>query len=127
MKHLDKWNSLRRRKAALYSKIFKTKKIPLIKPKNYLGRESVYHLYIVRVKKRRVLQKFLKKEGIETMVHYPVPLHLQEAYSYLGYKKGDFPFSEKIADEILSLPLYPELEDENIFKIVDKIEQFYKR
>ena len=68
---------------------------------------------------------YLEERGISTGIHYPVPLHLQPAYKNLGFKKGDFPVSEKLADEILSIPVYPELTDEQLNYIVDAIEQFF--
>ena len=69
----------------------------------------VYHLYVIRVMQRDVLQQALLKDGIQTGIHYPIPVHLQRSYSDLGYRAGDFPCSEEIAQEVLSLPMYPEL------------------
>ena len=86
-----------------------------------------YHLYVIRSKSRDALREFLKKEGIDTGIHYPLPLHLQPALSDLNYKKGDFPVTEKVADEILSLPMFPELTQEQIRFVVDKIKEFEKK
>ncbi len=86
----------------------------------------VYHLYVVRVKDREKLQNFLKENEIATGLHYPIPLHLTQAYAFLGYKKGDFPVAEKLVNEILSLPMYPELTEEQIEYVCEKIKAFYK-
>jgi len=90
------------------------------------GVRHVYHLYVVQVKNRDKLQIFLSENGIGTGLHYPIPLHLTRAYAYLGYKKGDFPEAERLANEILSLPLYPELTEEQIEYVCEKIKAFYK-
>ena len=87
---------------------------------------SVYHLYIIRIKERDALQQFLVENGIGTMIHYPVPPHLQEAYAELGYKKGDFPIAEEIANTCLSLPLHPFLKEEEVDYIVEIITKFYE-
>ena len=84
---------------------------------------SNHHLLPIRIKKRDGAQEILAKSGIETLIHYPVPIHLQECYKNLGFKRGDFPESEKLAREILSLPLYAELEDEEIKYICEKIKK----
>ena len=81
-------------------------------PGNNAGAEPVHHLYVVRAEDRDALRKYLGEQDIATGVHYPVPLHLQPAYRHLGYKPGDFPVSERIARECLSLPLFPEMTDE---------------
>jgi dTDP-4-amino-4,6-dideoxygalactose transaminase len=81
---------------------------------------------VVRVKDREKLQNFLKDNEIATGLHYPIPLHLTQAYAFLGYKKGDFPVAEKLANEILSLPMYPELAKEQIEYVCEKIKAFYK-
>jgi len=81
---------------------------------------------VVRVKDREKLQNFLKENEIATGLHYPIPLHLTQAYAFLGYKKGDFPVAEKLANEILSLPMYPELAKEQIEYVCEKIKAFYK-
>jgi len=83
-------------------------------------------MYVIRVKDRERLQNYLNENEIETGVHYPLPLHLQQAYKNLNYKKGDFPVAEKHAEEILSIPLYPEISEEQIDYVVNKINKFYK-
>jgi dTDP-4-amino-4,6-dideoxygalactose transaminase len=84
----------------------------------------VYHLYVIQVDQRDALQKHLADSGVGTGVHYPIALNLQPAYSHLGYKQGDFPVSESLGDRILSLPMYPELTDEQIQQVVGAIATF---
>src|SRR5205823_6484106 len=88
--------------------------------------EPVRHVYAIRVQNRDALATFLKENGVATGVHYPIPLHLQKAFDYLGYKRGDFPIAEKISEEILSLPMFPELTSAEIKKIAGLIQKFYK-
>ncbi|HHH79506.1 MAG TPA: hypothetical protein ENL13_01220 [Thermoplasmatales archaeon] len=82
-------------------------------------------MYVIRTKKRDELINYLREKGIGCGIHYPIPLHLQPAYKHLGLKKGDYPVSEKLAGEILSIPVYPELTDEQLNYIVDTIKQFF--
>jgi len=84
----------------------------------------VYHLYVIRVQDRAGLQKHLSTAKIDTGIHYPVPLHVQKAYENFGYQKGDFPVTEKLASEILSLPMYPSLNDEQQIRIVAELRKF---
>ena len=86
--------------------------------------KHVFHLYVIRTLERNKLQERLKNKGIVTSIHYPVPIHLQPAYRDLGYKKGTFPISEKHAAEILSLPIYPELSEDQIEYICQAIRKF---
>jgi dTDP-4-amino-4,6-dideoxygalactose transaminase len=88
--------------------------------------KPVFHLYVIRSQKRDELQKYLSENGVGTGLHYPIPLHLQKAYADLGYGEGDFPITEKVANEILSLPLYPQLTDEQIEYVSSKIKQFHQ-
>jgi len=87
----------------------------------------VYHVYLVEVDKRDELLKYLNDHGIQALIHYPIPLHLQKAFDYLGYKKGDFPNAEKSAGRILSLPMYPELTKKQIDYVVSTIQKFYDK
>jgi dTDP-4-amino-4,6-dideoxygalactose transaminase len=87
----------------------------------------VYHLYVIRTQRRDELQEWLKSKGIGTGLHYAIPLHLQKAYEYLGYKEGDFPVAEKCAKQILSLPMFPELTQEEIEKVVSETKTFLAR
>lgn len=89
------------------------------------GAEHVYHLYVIMCDKREKLQSFLKENGVETLIHYPVPPHLQQAYSDLGYEKGDFPIAEKIAEECLSIPMYPGMKEEDVVHVANCIKAFF--
>jgi len=119
---LNKWNDLRRKNAKLYNKLLK--KTNVITPVEKQYAKHVYYLYVIKSSQRNKLQEWLKSKKIETMIHYPIPIHLQDAYKGLGYKKGDFPITEKICDEILSLPMFPELKSEQIRKIAICIRNF---
>lgn len=108
--HLDKWAQHRRQNAAYYDKKFTGTKVqrPYISPDGV----AVYNQYCIRAPKRDELAAHLQKNNIGCAIYYPVPLHLQECFKYLGYKQGDFPESEKAAEEIMAIPIYPELTDE---------------
>ena len=121
LKHLDRWNEKRRENAALYTKLFKEKNIDIILPCEADYARDVYHLYPVRVKNREKVLKGLSDKGVRTLIHYPVPVHLQEAYMDLGYKKGDFPISERCCKGVLSLPMYPELKKDEIKYVVESL------
>lgn len=117
--HLDAWNNARRKNADLYRLLFKDNpKVSLFTA--HTDRSSNYHLFIVRVQNRDAVQATLKNEGIATGIHYPIPIHLQEAYKDV-WKKGDFPVSEKLAGEILSLPMYAELTSTQIEEVCTKL------
>jgi len=123
LKHLDSWNSARRNHARKYSEYLPAENIILpIEEKNA---NHVFHLYVIRSEERNDLQSYLKSKGINTGIHYPVPIHLQQAYDYLGYSKGDFPLSEKIAEQILSLPMFPELTEDQINYVINTIRKFF--
>lgn len=119
LKYLDKWNKERNRIAASYKKSIKNYKTQLI----IKNGKSAYHLFVIESEKRDKLQKYLSENGIQTLIHYPTPIHLQEVNSSLGYKNGDFPNSEKIASRILSIPIYAELgtiEQDYVTQILNK-------
>jgi len=126
LQHLDDWNKSRQKIAEKYTKEFQ-RVLPIIveTPAVFDGRNSVYHLYVVKVDNRDQLLKYLTEKGIQALIHYPIPLHLQKAYEYLGYNNGDFPNAEKQAKQILSLPIYPELTEEQIKYIIQTIKEFY--
>ncbi len=125
LKHLDNWNKKRQQLASDYTQLIK-KQIPSIKPPSeFKDRKSIYHLYTIQAQKRDLLWQYLHKKGVITHIHYPVPLHLQRAYSYLKYKPGDLPISEEIAHELLSLPLYPEISAKSMQYVVETIKSFY--
>lgn len=121
LKHLDRWNEKRRKNASLYTALFKDKKIEITLPYEADYARHVYHLYTVRVKDRTRIIEALADKGVRTLIHYPLPIHLQEAYNDLGYKKGDFPVSERCCGEILSLPMYPELGSDEINYVVEAL------
>jgi dTDP-4-amino-4,6-dideoxygalactose transaminase len=123
--HLDERNAGRRRAAALYDQLLAD--LPLITPKVAAGRDHVYHLYVIRVRERDILHAYLSEAGIATGIHYPIPIHLQDAFDELGYQPGDFPVTEQYAGEILSLPMYPELSRAAIVDLFDTVKAFYSR
>ena len=86
--------------------------------------QSVYHLYVILADNRDGLQKYLSEKGIATGLHYPLPLHLQKAYAHMGHKKGDFPVAERAAERLLSLPMYPELTEDQIEYVCSSIKEF---
>jgi dTDP-4-amino-4,6-dideoxygalactose transaminase len=123
LKYLDEWNSKRRHHADLYNQYFKDVtevRTPLVPD----WARPVWHLYVIRVRDREGLQKYLQDHGIGSGFHYKKPLHLQLAFAYLGYKKGDFPATEKVMSEIISLPIYAELQKEQIKYVVEKVKEF---
>ena len=123
LKYLDKWNSERQRIAKKYLAGIKNSQIilPLKTDKNF---EHVYHVFVIRCKKRDELEKYLQDKGIRTVKHYPIPMHLQPAYSDLGLKEGDLPIAEEISKTVLSLPMYYGLTEEQIEYIIDCINKF---
>ncbi len=125
LKHLAGWNAARRRIAHRYHSLLA--ETPLQLPREAEWAESVYHLYVVRHPRRDELKKHLEANGVGCALHYPLPLHLQKAYAKLGHKPGDFPVAEKAACECLSLPVYPELTDEQIERVASVIKDFFKR
>lgn len=124
LKYLDGWNKLRNHWAGLYAELLK--ETSLITPKTESWAYHVFHLYVLRHRKRDELLSFLKDKEIYGGIHYPVPIHLLPAFKDLGYKNGDFPVTEKAAQEIISLPMYPELTEEKINYVVDAIKEFEK-
>lgn len=120
--HLPAWTNARRRNATLYNELLKdVAQIKLPFEADYA--QHVYHIYAIRAQNRDQLINKLAEQGITCGIHYPVPLHLQEAYQFLGYSEGDFPNAEKCAQEFVSLPMFPELEEESIRYIAKKIKE----
>lgn len=122
LKYLDDWNEARRKNAEIYNKALLDAK-GIVLPEESENCEHIYHLYVVRVKARKQFQDYLKSNGIGTSIHYPIPLHLQKAYSDMPYNEGDFPITEKYAEEFVSMPMFPELkkdEIEYVGKVVKK-------
>ena len=120
--HLADWNTLRRDHAARYSQLLQN--VPLKTPFEGMGNRHIYHLYVIQTAQRDQLQAYLKEQGIFTGIHYPVPIHLQQAVSYLGYTPGSLPVTERVAGEILSLPMFAELTDEQIDYVVTHVGKF---
>jgi dTDP-4-amino-4,6-dideoxygalactose transaminase len=124
LKKLNSWNIEREAIATNYQTLLSSVD-EIILPKLANNATSVYHLYVIRTDKRDELQNFLNQNGIGTLIHYPIPAHLQTAYSELNYNKGDFPIAEKIASTCLSLPIYPGLTNEQLVYITDVIKKFF--
>lgn len=127
LKYLSKWNKRRNAIAKLYNYYLKKIGENIVTPSLANKAYSVYHIYLIQVKNRDKLLQFLNNQGITCLIHYPIPIHLQNAYKYLGYKIGDFPHSEKLAERIISLPMYPELSDQEIKRICQVIKNFYQK
>lgn len=124
LRYLPEWTERRRDKAALYNEMLAGVE-EVETPREMAYARHVYHLYVIRARRRDALQAYLRARGVETGLHYPVPLHLQRAYAYLGYPRGTFPVAERAAEEILSLPLYPDLTEAQITYVSDAIRSFY--
>jgi dTDP-4-amino-4,6-dideoxygalactose transaminase len=134
LKHLSDWNEKRRHNATFYSDLLSepgtrnsqpaTRNI--IIPFEPSWTKAIYHLYIIRTQKREALQKYLSDNGISTGLHYPIPLHIQNAYKNLNLLGGNYPVTEKVVNEILSLPMFPTLTTEQIGYVVHKIKEFIR-
>jgi dTDP-4-amino-4,6-dideoxygalactose transaminase len=125
LRHLSNWQRARQSNAAEYTRLLN--QIPgVMPPVTPDGFEHVFHQYTIRVERRDALQQFLNARKIGSTVYYPYPLHLQPLYASLGHKPGDFPHAERAAQEVLSLPMYPELRKEQIARVVDAISEFLK-
>ena len=124
--HLPTWGENRRKHAAYYTeKLSATVGEHVVAPVEIEGNYHVFHQYTLRVDRRDELQAFLKDQGVATMIYYPIPLHLQPVFKGLGYKEGDLPITEKAAKEAISLPMFPELRQEQQNYVIEKIVEFY--
>lgn len=126
--HLDRWSLARREKADIYTKLLQDSvgeniQTPYVEAHNY----HIYHQYTIRTNRRDELQAYLKEHGISTMVYYPLPLHLQPVFSGLGYKKGDLPHAEQAGEEVVSLPMFPEITAEQQEYVVSNIAAFFNK
>jgi dTDP-4-amino-4,6-dideoxygalactose transaminase len=121
LKYLEAWNLRRAKLAGCYDELIKNEDVVKL-PKVY-GFTNVYHLYVIRHPRRDELMQYLAQNGVQTLIHYPIPIHLQRSHAELG-SKGDFPVSEKACNEVLSLPLYPELKEAELEYISDLINKF---
>lgn len=124
LKYLDEWNRARNRVADYYQQRLINTPVSLPFKSSFV--QHAYHLYVLCVDARDELQKKFKEEGVSTGIHYPIPLPHQPAYQYLGHKKGDFTVCEQLAGKILSLPMYPELTNQELDYIIEKIREFYQ-
>ena len=124
LKHLDKWNESRRALAHRYHKLLAELNDSMILPVEASWTKGVYHLYVVRVSDREGFQARLADAGIGTGIHYPIPLHQQKAYQHLGFKTGDFPVTERVACEIVSLPMFPQLTRSQQDEVVVAVKEF---
>jgi dTDP-4-amino-4,6-dideoxygalactose transaminase len=139
LKHLDDWNQKRRMLACRYHGLFTnsglartsaqsvTKQSPIALLATVPEAYHIYHQYVVRAWRRDELRSFLMQQGIGTEVYYPVPLHLQECFAYLGYRAGDLPESEQAAKDVVALPMFPELREDEQQRVVTAIAEFYSR
>ena len=129
--HLPEWNAARRRNAQLYRKLFADRGLqefvtPPVAPLADLANSHIYHQFVIRANDRDGLMAHLQEARIGCAIYYPVPLHLQECFAYLGCKEGDFPVSERAAKDSLALPIFPELREEEIEAVVESIAGFYR-
>jgi len=124
LNHLAKWNEQRRERAAEYKRLFEANGNCFRAPHEPSWSQAVYHLYVVRTDDRDGLMADLKEKGIGTGIHYPIPLHLQNAYASLNYAPGDFPVTERIAEQIVSLPMFPQLTGDQQAKVVAEMVDF---
>lgn len=124
LKHLPNWNEKRRQNAYQYNELLNGANNVVV-PYEPAWSKAVYHLYIIRTQKRDDLQRYLSENGINTGLHYPIPIHLQNAYKNLNLPNGDYPITEKVAQEILSLPMFPNLTVEQIEYVSEKVKNFY--
>lgn len=129
-KYLEKWTGERQSKAERYRLLFQELlssvddiRLPTVQYQN----RHIFHQYVIRVRERDRLRKFLAAEGIGTDIYYPLPLHLQECYASLRYRRGDLPNSEKASEEVLALPIYPELTEDQQMAVVNRIKAFYRK
>ncbi|PYV54196.1 MAG: transcriptional regulator [Acidobacteria bacterium] len=132
LQHVQKWNELRREHATTYDRLLTAAGLtsrrtpaPVVLPKSVPGAVHVFHQYVVRAVRRDELRKFLAERQIGTEVYYPIPLHLQPAFAYLGYREGDLPESERASKEALALPMFAELTEDEQKRVVAEIASFY--
>src|SRR4051812_12914754 len=121
LRHLDVWHAMRRRNAAIYDEMLAGSAV--VTPRIDEGNWSVYNQYVVRVTERDAVKTRLAEAGVGSAVYYPVPLHLQECFAYLGHKAGDFPESERACREVLALPIYPELSEDEVRFVAQQLRE----
>src|SRR5262249_17840092 len=126
LKHLEKWTNERREIAALYNDGLKDWPC-VVTPFEPDWSRAVYHLYVIRVEDRAGFQAALDAQKIGTGIHYPVPLHQQNAYKQLGYRTGDFPNSERFASQIVSLPMFPQMSKDQVTRVIQAVKEATRR
>jgi dTDP-4-amino-4,6-dideoxygalactose transaminase len=126
LKYLDEWNRRRAAHAARYKELLKVVEQVAL-PETLPDRDHIFHLFVIRVQERDRLQQYLAEKGVSALIHYPIPIHLQEAYTELGYTERAFPATERAAREILSLPMYSELRPEQIERVSSAVTDFFYR
>ena len=124
--HLDEWNESRRKTAGLYDELLRPYG-EIVRPQVPDGCEAVWHLYVIRYSRRDALKSFLNELGIKTGLHYPLPLHRQPAYEYLGLREGSFPAAEAACKEVLSLPMFPFMKSEEVEAVAKAIGLFFEK
>jgi len=125
LKKLDNWNDRRRQHAALYDSLLKESQV--VTPPVRRGVKHVYHLYVIRTPYRDQMQEWLRGNGVGTDIHYPTPIHLQPAFKEMGLREGSLPKTEQYAGEILSLPMYPELTEDEVYQVCESIAKFWSK
>lgn len=125
LKYLEEWNRKRIENAKYYNEMLKD--LPIILPELKEDGSHVYHQYVIRVEERDKLKNYLEKNGVETGIYYPLPLHLQKCFEYLGYKEGDFREAEEASKKALAIPVHPELKEREREYVVKKIRRFFRR
>jgi dTDP-4-amino-4,6-dideoxygalactose transaminase len=126
LKYLHEWTIQRQQISAWYDEELKDIQ-GVILPKKAEYATHVYHLYVIRTPRRAELQAYLNTEGIGTLIHYPITPHLQQAFGYLGHKKGDFPIAEEVANSCLSLPIWPGMNLDMVVFVATKIKNYFER
>jgi dTDP-4-amino-4,6-dideoxygalactose transaminase len=127
LRHIETWTEERMEAARRYGLLFAERGLGehIVLPSTTEGNRHTYHQYVIRASRRDNLQKFLASKGVTTRVYYPISLHLQPCFAYLGYNKGDFPVSEKLSEEVLALPMFPEITGDEQERVANGIAEFY--
>jgi len=130
LKHIKTWNEQRRARAATYHRLFAEAGLggagaPITLPRTAEYAHHVFHQYVIRALRRDELRAFLAQRGIATEIYYPIPLHLQPSFAYLGYREGDLPEAERASSKVLALPMFPELTASEQSWVVEAIAEFY--
>jgi len=123
LKHLDHWSARRREIAQQYNELLST--VPITTPETPADDECVFHLYVIETDRRDDLQAFLRDHGVPTIIHYPIPIHLQQAFASLGHQRSDFPVTEQLCHRILSLPIFPEMTESQITYVAGQVGAFF--